>query len=35
MKPDQVRELLLSGKSERSKQRSVGPSEIGGLRRAT
>ena len=33
MKADQVRELLLSGKSERSKQRAVGPSEIGGCAR--
>lgn len=33
MTPDEVRGLLLSGRSRRSKQRNIGPSEIGGCRR--
>ena len=33
MTPDEVRDLLLSGTSARSKQRRIGPSEIGGCRR--
>lgn len=31
--PDEVRGLLCSGESRRSKQRNIGPSEIGGCRR--
>lgn len=33
MTPDEVRDLLLRHRSERAKQRAVGPSEIGGCRR--
>lgn len=33
MTPEEVRTLLLRDRSERSKQRAVGPSEIGGCRR--
>lgn len=33
MTPDEVRSLLLIKKSERDKQRNVGPSEIGGCKR--
>lgn len=33
MTPDEVRGLLLEKRSERSKQRNIGPSEIGGCRR--
>lgn len=33
MTPDEVRSLLLRDRSERSKQKAIGPSEIGGCRR--
>lgn len=33
MTPDEVRELLLSGKTERDRQKEIGASEIGGCRR--
>lgn len=35
MNAEEVRALLLSGKSARSKQRAIGPSELGGCKRKT